>query len=111
MNNRYRIQQIKVDAGATKNDLAKKILKKLGNRDLILTDMEIIRESIDARDKKDIKLVYTCLLYTSSPSSPLIRWRMVSAICLPLPKSRWLAVTSSQDSSMLKGSTMSVYCW
>lgn len=48
-----------MDLGTTQNDLAKKILKKLGNRDLILTDMEIVRESIDARDKKDIKLVYT----------------------------------------------------
>ena len=34
--------------------------------------------------------------------------RMVSAICFPLPKRLWLAVTSSQDSSMLKGSTRSV---
>ena len=74
MNNRYRIQQIKVDAGATKNDLAKKILKKLGNRDLILTDMEIIRESIDARDKKDIKLVYTvdfCAVTRQRPKDPV----------------------------------------
>lgn len=59
MSERYRIQQIKTDVGATPGDIAKKILKKLGNRDLILTDMEIIRESIDARDKRDIRMVYT----------------------------------------------------
>ncbi len=59
MNNRYRMHQIKLNMNETKSDIAKKILKKLNNRDLILTDMEIVKESLDARDKKDIKFVYT----------------------------------------------------
>lgn len=59
MNNRYRMHQIKLSIDETKSDIPKKILKKLGNRDLILTDVEIIKESLDARDKGDIKLVYT----------------------------------------------------
>ena len=59
MNSRYRMHQVRIGVNENKNDIAKKILKKLGNRDYILSDMEIVRESIDARDKNDIKLVYT----------------------------------------------------
>ncbi len=59
MNSRYRMHQIKLNMNETKSDIPKKILKRLNNRDLILTDLKIIKESLDARDKKDIKLVYT----------------------------------------------------
>ena len=59
MSNRYRMHQVRLRVGETTADLPRKILKKLGNRDYILTDMEIVRESIDARDKKDISFVYT----------------------------------------------------
>lgn len=59
MSDRYRMHQVKLRIGETTADLPRKILKKLGNRDYILTDVEIVRESIDARDKKDIKFVYT----------------------------------------------------
>lgn len=59
MNGRYRIHQVRLGIDEPKSDLPKKILKKIGNRNLILSDMEIIRESIDARDKKDIHMVYT----------------------------------------------------
>lgn len=59
MNYRYRMHQVKIAAWESKSDLPKKILKKLGNRDYILTNLEIVKESIDARDKNDIKLVYT----------------------------------------------------
>lgn len=56
---KYRIQQLKLHMWEDKSDIPHKIIKKIGNRDLILTDVEIIRESIDARDKNDIKFVYT----------------------------------------------------
>ena len=59
MNNRYRIHQIKIGMNETKGDIPKKIIKKIGNRNLILTDVEIIKESIDARDKQEIKFVYS----------------------------------------------------
>ncbi len=59
MNTKYRMHQVRIGVDESKSDLPKKILKKLGNRDYILTDVEIIKESIDARDKKNIKLVYT----------------------------------------------------
>lgn len=56
---RYRIHQVKLAVGETTDTLAHKIIKKIGDRNLIITDLEIIRESIDARDKKNIKFVYT----------------------------------------------------
>lgn len=59
MENRYRMHQIKLNIRETTADLPGKILRKLGNRDYILTNVEIIKESIDARDKSDIKFVYT----------------------------------------------------
>lgn len=59
MNNRYRMQQIKLGLDEPKSELPKKILKKLGRKDLIISDFEIIRESIDAREKNNIKMVYT----------------------------------------------------
>ena len=59
MNFRYRMHQVKLKLDEPKSELPKKILKRIGNRDLLLTDMEIIRESIDARDKDDIRMVYT----------------------------------------------------
>ena len=59
MNNLYRIHQIKIGMNETKGDIPKKIIKKIGNRNLILTDVEIVKESIDARDKADIKFVYS----------------------------------------------------
>lgn len=59
MNNMYRIHQIKIGMNETKADIPKKIIKRIGNRNLILADMEIVKESIDARDKSDIKFVYS----------------------------------------------------
>lgn len=55
----YRIHQIRLSVGESTASIPQKIIKKIGNKDLILTDMTIVRESIDARDKADIKLVYT----------------------------------------------------
>ena len=46
---------------------------------------------------------------TVIPSSRFISRRILSAISSPLPKSRRLPVTSSQHSSMPKGSIISVY--
>ena len=58
-NNRYRMQQVKLGINESKDELPKKILKKLGSKDYVISDYEIVRESIDARDKNDIKFVYT----------------------------------------------------
>lgn len=56
---RYRIQQIKLNIEEKKDKLPEKIKKKLGRKDIELINWEIVKESIDARDKSDIKLVYT----------------------------------------------------
>lgn len=55
----YRIQQIKLHIDEPESRLKEKILKKLGRRDIIITDMNIVRKSIDARKKDDLSWVYT----------------------------------------------------
>ena len=54
----YRISQIKLALGEPKEFLPKKIEKKLGNS-IKIKEYKIVKESIDARDKGDIKFVYT----------------------------------------------------
>lgn len=56
---RYRIQQVKLNIGEKKDKIPDKIKKKLGRKDIEITKWQIVKESIDARDKGDIKLVYT----------------------------------------------------
>lgn len=54
----YRISQIKLALNESKELLPKKIKKKLGNS-IKIKEYKIVKESIDARDKGDIKFVYT----------------------------------------------------
>lgn len=68
--NRYRIHQIKLTPGEDKTALAGKIQKKLGNRNLIVRDVEIVRESLDARNKRDIRLVYTVDFSVAAADQP-----------------------------------------
>ena len=60
---RYRISQVKINirekGSADTGVFEKAIRKKLGKPGLEIEDVEIIRESVDARRKPDIKLVYT----------------------------------------------------
>lgn len=55
----YRINQIKLGLNEDKANIPSKILKKIGKENLTVTEYKIVKESIDARDKGDIKLVYT----------------------------------------------------
>ena len=55
----YRIQQIKLRADEPESRLKDKILKKLGRRDIVITELRIVRKSIDARNRDDICRVYT----------------------------------------------------
>ena len=89
MNNRYRIHQVRLGIGEPKSDLAKKILKKIGNRNLILTDMEIIRESVDARDKNDIHMDYTVDFQVVTRQRPKQYVR--------IPQSRKLGIEEAPD--------------
>lgn len=54
----YRISQIKLAVNEPKELLLKKIKKKLGNS-IKIKEYRIVKESIDARDKGDIRFVYT----------------------------------------------------
>lgn len=56
---RYRIHQIKLNMDQARDDLAPAIRRKLRKKNLAVRDIKIVKESIDARKKPDIKLVYT----------------------------------------------------
>lgn len=55
----YRINQIKLSLTENEKELPEKVLKKLRCKDLKLKEWKISRESIDARDKSDIKRVFS----------------------------------------------------
>ena len=55
----YRIHQIKLPVGEPKDKIPEKILKKIGGRDLFIKEWEIVKESIDARDKSNLCWVYS----------------------------------------------------
>lgn len=57
--NRYRLSQLKLDVKESPNNIPKIIARKFGKGDMIVTDVEIIRRSIDARRKSNIKQVFT----------------------------------------------------
>ena len=54
----YRIHQIKLKPGESTDRLPQKILKQIGSRDFLISEWHIVKESIDARDKQDIRMVY-----------------------------------------------------
>ncbi len=56
---RYRISEIKLDVMQSEQDLTAAVRKKLRKKNLKIRDIKIIRESIDARKKPDVKRVYT----------------------------------------------------
>lgn len=55
----YRISQIKLGIDEDLKELKIKISKKIKVSESDILNIKIVRESIDARNKKDIKLVYT----------------------------------------------------
>ena len=55
----YRIHQIKLKPGEPKSKIPEKILKKTGRKDILIREWNIVKESIDARDKANIWLVYS----------------------------------------------------
>lgn len=56
---RYRIHQIKLNIDDEHSVFEKAIKKKLKRRDIKISDITIAKESIDARKKPDVKLVYS----------------------------------------------------
>ena len=55
----YRIHQIKLNLDEDKNAIPAKMAKKIGGRGLVIKRWTLCRESIDARNKSDIKRVYS----------------------------------------------------
>ena len=55
----YRIHQIKLNLNENKDNIPGKILKKIGARDLSITEWKIVKESLDARDKSNIMWTYS----------------------------------------------------
>ena len=55
----YRIHQIKLNLNESKEKIPGKILKKIGGRDLSITKWNIVKESLDARDKSNIMWTYS----------------------------------------------------
>ena len=67
---RYRIHQIKLNIGEDHSIFESAIKKKLKRRDIKIRNITISRESIDARKKPDVKLVYS-LDFTCDEELPL----------------------------------------
>lgn len=54
-----RIQQLKLNPGHTKEELLQKVCKLLRCRQEFIKDYNIVKQSIDARKKNDLKFIYT----------------------------------------------------
>ena len=67
---RYRISEIKLDIRQSQEELPTAVRKKIKKKDLDIHDLKIIKESVDARKKPDIKKVYT-LEFSCNQKLPL----------------------------------------
>ena len=56
---RYRLEQLKLRLDESPNVIARKISHKYSKGDMQVTDIKIVRRSIDARRKNDIRQVFT----------------------------------------------------
>ena len=74
----YRIHQIKLPVGESKDKIPEKILKKIGGRDLFIKEWEIVKESIDARDKSNLCWVYSVDFNVASRKNPKKNLRLPS---------------------------------
>nr|HPR24587.1 NAD(FAD)-utilizing dehydrogenase [Bacillota bacterium] len=55
----YRIHQIILRLGEDKDSIPSKIAKKTRNSEKSIKEWKIVKESVDAREKNDVKMVYT----------------------------------------------------
>lgn len=78
----YRIHEIKLDIDDSWDIIPKKIVKKLKVRNLKIDEYKVVKESIDARDKKVIKKSYTvdfsCNKKLDLPEAPNMSYQYVS---------------------------------
>lgn len=66
----YRIHEIKLNLGEPFEKLPGKIVKKIGNKGLAVGSWTVVKESIDARDKSSIKMVYSVDFEAVSAKNP-----------------------------------------
>ncbi|HVI40155.1 MAG TPA: hypothetical protein VM577_05805, partial [Anaerovoracaceae bacterium] len=62
-----RIHEIKRNIGEDTDVILGRIIKKLNIRDLEISDFQIIKESVDARNKAEIKLIYSVDFFPALP--------------------------------------------
>ncbi|MDF3000635.1 MAG: NAD(FAD)-utilizing dehydrogenase [Bacillota bacterium] len=62
-----RIHEIKKSLGESQGVIPERIIKKLGVKGLEIQEYRLIKESVDARNKADIKLVYSVDFISSLP--------------------------------------------
>src|SRR5665648_39210 len=67
----YRIHEIKLNIDEDKSNILARIISKLAKPELLITDYRIVKESIDARDKGDIKIVYSVDFSINNPGIEL----------------------------------------
>ena len=96
----YRIHQIKLPVGESKDKIPEKILKKIGGRDLFIKEWEIVKESIDARDKSNLCWVYSVDFNVASRKNPKKNLRLPSEGKLKLeiaPDMTYVAATPAEE--------------
>lgn len=68
----YRIHQIKLSIGESKESIPRKICRKISIKGLTIKEWKIVRESLDARDKSDIRFIYSIDFVPEINGSPVI---------------------------------------
>lgn len=100
----YRIHQIRLALDEPAEKIPEKILKKIGGRDLFIKEWEIVKESIDARDKSDIRRVYSVDFNVASRKAPKKNLRLPSAEKLRLeiaPDLTYVPAVTAEDAPAL----------
>lgn len=103
----YRIHQISLALDEAEEIIPKKILKKIGadrkSQSYMVTWWKIVRESIDARDKSDIRRVYTVDFELEIKGKGKCNNRDISGLKLDkAPETEYCPVDTEQDAKQLK---------
>ena len=101
----YRIHPIKLPVGEPKDKIPEKILKKIGGKDLFIKEWEIVKESIDARDKQNLCWVYSVDFNVASRKNPKKNLRLPSEGKLKLetaPDMSYVKAETAEDAPQLK---------
>ncbi len=107
MINRYRISEIKLRLDESKEAIPEKIAKKLRISKKEIHDIEVVRESIDARKKNSIFLVYTVDFSTNKQLNlPRANSREYVYPQTQLPKDKQIIIVGFGPAGMFAGLTL-----